>query len=304
MKTMPRKALVLAPIVAVLALLPLVLSDARVSELARVGIFFIALTGLSLVTGTGGQVSLGHGAFMAVGAYTTALLVAGRSDLRLAGLDPSRWLPVGDGIRDVYTVPIAALVAALVGVVVGLPARRLRGLSLAIVTFAFAVALPQVLREAEGTTGGVSGIDLATTDRLTGSPWLYYLTWTLALAGLGVAWRLLRRGSGSLGFAISAAFAGVAGSLLAIVATSTSPGTFGLLLSLQLVAGVVIAGTGSLWGLAVAALLLQYVPIWLDSPGLPSLTYGVAVLVVLLLFPRGAAEVMRRLAGFAPTRGT
>jgi branched-chain amino acid transport system permease protein len=241
---------------------------------------------------------------MAVGAYTTALLVAGRSDLRLAGLDPSQWLPVGDGIRDVYTVPIAALVAALVGVVVGLPARRLRGLSLAIVTFAFAVALPQVLREAEGTTGGVSGIDLGTTDRLTGSPWSYYLTWTLALSGLGVASRLLRRGSGSFGFAISAAFAGVAGSLLAIVATSTSPGTFGLLLSLQLVAGVVIAGTGSLWGLAVAALLLQYVPIWLDSPGLPSLTYGVAVLVVLLLFPGGAAEVMRRLAGFAPTRGT
>jgi branched-chain amino acid transport system permease protein len=302
--TVSRSALLLAPVAALLVLLPLVLSDGRIAELARVGIFLIALTGLNLVTGTGGHVSLGHGAFMAVGAYTTALLVAGRSDLRLAGLDPSQWLPIGDGVQDILTIPIAALAAGLVGLVVGLPARRLGGLALAIVTFAFAVALPQIIREAEETTGGASGIDLGTTDRLTGSPWSYYLTWTLALAGLGLTSLLLRRGQDSLGFAISAAYAGVAGSLLAIVATSVSPGTFGLLLSIQLLAGVVIAGLGSLWGLAVGAVLLQYAPVWLDSPGLPSLVYGVGLLLVLLLFPQGAAAVVRGLARFVPMKGT
>jgi branched-chain amino acid transport system permease protein len=302
--TLPRNALLLLPVAALLVLLPLVLSDGRISELARVGIFLIALTGLNLVTGSRGHVSLGHGAFMAIGAYTTALLVAGRSDLRLAGLDPSHWLPIGDGVRDILTIPIAALAAGLVGLVVGLPARRLGGLALAIVTFAFAVALLQIIREADETTGGAGGIDLGTTDRLTGSPWSYYLTWTLALAGLGLASLLLRSGHGSLVFAISAAYAGVAGSLLAIVATSVSPGTFGLLLSMQLLAGVVIAGLDSLWGLAVGAVLLQYVPVWLDSPGLPSLVYGVGLLLVLLLFPQGAAAVVRGLARFVPTRGT
>jgi branched-chain amino acid transport system permease protein len=302
--TVPRNALLLVSVAALLVLLPLVLSDGRIAELTRVGIFFIALTGLNLVTGSRGHVSLGHGAFMAIGAYTTALLVAGRSDLRLAGLDPSRWLPIGDGVRDIFTIPIAAVAAGLVGLVVGLPARRLGGLALAIVTFAFAVALLQIIREADETTGGAGGIELGTTDRLTGSPGTYYLTWTLALAGLGLASLLLLSGHAPLGFAISAAYAGVAGSLLAIVATSVSPGTFGLLLSMQLVAGVVIAGLGSLWGLAVGAVLLQYVPVWLDSPGLPSLVYGVGLLLVLLLFPQGAAAVVRGLARFVPTRGT
>ena len=343
-------------LVAVVALLPRALPDYRASEFARVGIFFIALIGLNILTGYTGQISLGHGAFMAVGAYTTALLVTGRPGLELAGLDPPGWLPVGDGMRDVWTIPIAALVAGVVGFLVGLPALRLRGLYLALATFALAVSLPLIVREPARTTGGTNGINLfgTTEDRLTGAisnsvhiplldrdltfnDWTYYLTWTIALAGLGLAWLLLRGRSGrafrairdsevaavssgvslptykTLAFAISAAYAGVAGSLLAIVSTIVSPGSFPISLSIQLLIGVVIAGLGSLWGLLAGALFLQYLPVGIQelgdlsalpdriqdaalSPGMPSVIYGVVLLVVLFLMPRGAAQLVRRLS--------
>jgi branched-chain amino acid transport system permease protein len=342
--------------VVAVAFLPFVLPDYRASEFARVGIFFIALIGLNILTGYTGQISLGHGAFMAVGAYTTALLVAGRPGLESAGLDPPGWLPLGDGMRDIWTIPIAALVAGLAGFLVGLPALRLRGLYLALATFAFAVSMPQLLREPERTTGGTNGINLfgTTEDRLTGAitntvhipvldrdltfnDWTYYLSWALALVGLGVAWLLLRGRSGrafrsirdsevaatasgislpaykTLAFAISAAYAGVAGSLLAIVATIVSPGSFPVSLSVQLLIGVVIAGLGSLWGLLAGALFLQYLPVAIQelgdlgslpdrlqsealSPGVPSVIYGVVLLVVLFVLPRGAAQLFRGLS--------
>jgi branched-chain amino acid transport system permease protein len=343
-------------LIAVVAILPRFLSDFRASEFARVGIFFIALIGLNLLTGYTGQISLGHGAFMAIGAYTTALLVAGRPGLELAGLDPPDWFPLGDGMKDIWTIPIAALVAGGFGFVVGLPALRLRGLYLALATFALAVAMPQILREPEQLTGGTNGINLfgTTEDRLTGAidnsvhlpvldrdltfnDWTYYLTWTLALAGLGVAWLVLRGRSGrafkairdsevaaassgislprykTLAFAISAAYAGVAGSLLAIVSTIVAPGSFPVSLSIQLLIGVVIAGLGSLWGLVAGALFLQYLPVGIQeigdlgslpdrvqdaarSPGMPSVIYGVVLILVLFLLPRGASGFLRRLS--------
>jgi branched-chain amino acid transport system permease protein len=259
-------------------------------------------------------------------------------------------------MRDIWTIPIAALVAGLFGFVVGLPALRLRGLYLALATFALAVSMPQLLREPAETTGGTNGINLfgTTEDRLTGAisnrvhiplldrdltfnDWTYYLSWTLALAGLGLAWLILRGRSGrafkairdseiaavssgislptykTLAFAISAAYAGVAGSLLAIVSTIVSPGSFPVSLSIQLLIGAVIAGLGSLWGLVAGALFLQYLPIGIQelgdleslpdrvqaealSPGVPSVIYGVVLLFVLFLLPRGAAELLRRLS--------
>jgi branched-chain amino acid transport system permease protein len=169
---------------------------------------------------------------------------------------------------------------------------------------------------------------------LTFNDWTYYLSWTLALLGLGIAWLILRGRPGrafrairdsevaatasgislptykTLAFAISAAYAGVAGSLLAIVATIVSPGSFPVSLSIQLLIGVVIAGLGSLWGLLAGALFLQYLPVGIQelgdlgslpdriqsealSPGVPSVIYGVVLLLVLFLLPRGAAQLFR-----------
>ncbi len=345
-----------AAFVVAIAILPRFLSDFRASEFARVGIFLIALIGLNILTGYTGQISLGHGAFMALGGYTTALLVAGRPGLETQQLAPPEWFPLGDGMQDVWTIPIAAAVAGVFGFLVGLPALRLRGLYLALATFALAVSMPLVLREPERLTGGTNGINLfgTTEERLTGAllnsveiplidrtltfnDWTYYLTWTIALAGLALAWLLLRGRSGralkairdsevaaassgislasykTLAFAISAAYAGVAGSLLAIVSTIVAPGAFPVFLSIQLLIGAVIAGLGSLVGLIFGALFLYYLPVAIQelaevgtlpdglqdaarSPGMPGVIYGVVLILVLFLLPRGAAGFLRRLS--------
>jgi branched-chain amino acid transport system permease protein len=347
------RAVAVAGFVVAIALLPRYLSDFRASEFARVAIFFIALTGLNILTGYTGQVSLGHGAFMALGGYTSALLIAGRPGLALTGLDPPGWLPLGDGMKDIWTIPIAAAVAGAVGFLVGLPALRLRGLYLALATFALAVSMPLILREPEKLTGGTNGVNLfgTTEDRLTGAidnsvhipvldkdltfnDWTYYLSWTIALAGLTIAWLILRGRSGrafkairdsevaatssgvslasykTLAFAISAAYAGAAGALLAIVSTIVTPGSFPVLLSIELLIGVVIAGLGSLWGLMAGALFLVYLRVGIQeladvgslpdglqdaakSPGIPSVIYGVALILVLVVLPRGAAGFWR-----------
>ena len=93
-------------------------------QLATVGAYFIAILGLDVLTGHSGQISLGHGAFMAVGAYTTAILMAHH------------------GVRDLWTIPIAAAVAGAIGLLVGIPALRLPGLYLALATFGIAIVLP------------------------------------------------------------------------------------------------------------------------------------------------------------------
>src|SRR5204863_7775234 len=144
---------VAAAALALVLVLPHWLSDAKAAEVARAGCFFIAILGLNLLTGYTGQISLGHGALMAVGAYTTAILTANH------------------GFRDLWTIPLAGLVAMAAGFVLGLPARRLSGLYLALATFAFAVAMPGILKRLSGLTGGSPGfnrVDAALT-RSTGA---------------------------------------------------------------------------------------------------------------------------------------
>ena len=350
-----RAAAVLAFVVAI-ALLPRFLSDFRASEFARVAIFFTALLGLNVLTGYTGQISLGHGAFMALGGYTSALLIMGRPGLELSQLEAPDWLPVGDGMQDIWTIPIAALVAGVFGFLVGLPALRLSGLYLALATFALAVSMPILLREPETVTGGTNGLNMfgTTEDRLTGAidnsvhipvldkdltfnDWTYYLAWTIGLIGLAIAGLLLRGRPGrafqairdsevaatssgvslasykTLAFGISAAYAGAAGALLAIVSTIVTPGSFPVLLSIELLIGVVIAGLGSLWGTIVGALFLVYLRIGIQeladigslpdglqdaakSPGMPGVIYGVALILVLFILPRGAAGFLQRLS--------
>jgi len=350
------RVLGVAAFVAFIALLPRFLSDFRASEFARVAILFTALIGLNILTGYTGQISLGNGAFMALGGYVSALLVLGRPGLELAQLDPPGWVPIGDGMKDIWTIPIAALVAGAVGFLVGLPALRLRGLYVALATFALAVSMPIILREPEKLTGGTNGLNLfgTTGNRLTGAvdnsvhipvldrditfnDWTYYLCWTTALLGLAIAWLILRGRPGrafrairdsevaaassgvslasykTLAFGISAAYAGAAGALFAIVSTIVTPGSFPVLLSIELLIGVVIAGLGSLRGIMAGALFLVYLRVGIQeladvgslpdglqdaakSPGMPAVIYGAALILVLFLLPRGAAGFLRKLS--------
>jgi len=112
-----------AAFVVFVAVLPAFVSDFRARDYAYVGIYLIALLGLNILTGYTGQISLGHGAFMAIGGYTTAILMAGNE--QFGG-------PISGGLKDVWTLPVAGLVAGLVGLAFGLPALRLSGLYLAL----------------------------------------------------------------------------------------------------------------------------------------------------------------------------
>jgi branched-chain amino acid transport system permease protein len=305
--------------VAFLLFFPRWLSDFRTSQVAYVGIYFIAILGLNILTGYTGQISLGHGAFMAIGGYTTAILVGHH------------------GVKDLWTIPLAGLVAGVAGLVVGIPALRFSGLYLALVTFAIAVALPSVLKKFDHFTGGTQGINLFGVKGMTGTlgitvlghkltfnEWIYYLSWTVAVVLLAVAWALLRSRPGrtfrairdsevaaassgvnlplnkTLAFGISAFYAGVAGSLFAIATTFVSPETFPIILSLYLVIGAAVAGLGSLAGLAVGAVFIQYLPDLSQqiskSPGAPSVIYGVVLIAVILILPTGAGGLVKKIA--------
>jgi branched-chain amino acid transport system permease protein len=322
------------------AVLPEFISDFRAQQYAYVGIYLIALLGLNILTGYTGQISLGHGAFMAIGGYTSAILMAGNEQFGGS---------IAGGLKDVWTIPIAGLVAGLVGLLFGLPALRLSGLYLALATFAIALAMPSAVKRFEEFTGGSSGINLFGIPELTGSissvtilgreltfnDWLYYLSWTIALAAFAVAWLIIRGRTGrafravrdsetaavssgvslarykTLAFGISAAYAGVAGSLFAIANTFVNPDTFPVALSIFLLIGIVVGGLGGLSGLVFGAIFIYFLPLWAQGqdlgsllpnavieetqrPGGPAIVYGVVLILLMFLIPNGVAGLFRR----------
>jgi len=359
------RALAFAAVAAGVFLLPRFVSDFRAQQFAYVGIYFIALIGLNLLTGITGQISLGHGAFMLIGGYTTAILISNQDPpLELLGHQFT------NDLRDIWTIPLAGLVAGIVGFLFGFPALRLTGLYLALATFAVAVAAPAIVRRFPGFTGGGSGINffdaegrtrsVITTDpatfeqvespiRIVGieiptfNEWLYYLCWTVALVMFVAGWAILRGRLGrtlravrdselaaasagvdlarykTLAFGISAFYAGVAGSLLAIATTFVNPETFAVTLSIFLLVGVVVGGLGSLWPLVFGAIFIHFMQIeWAqrvesvipdfipvlgsidtDAPGAPAVAFGVVLILVMLAFPGGAAGLVRRLRSLA-----
>ncbi len=315
-----RTLLAFVALAVVVLVLPAFVNDFRAQQLAYVGIYLVALVGLNILTGYTGQISLGHGAFMAIGGYTSAILM------------------VDHGVKDIVTIPIAIVVSGAVGVLFGLPAARLSGLYLALATFAIAVATPSVIKRFEGFTGGGSGINLFGTPELTASltpvriagfeltfnNWLYYLAWVVALIGYVIGWLILRGRTGRafravrdsetaavssgvdltrtkvLAFGISAAYAGAAGSLFAIATTFVNPDAFPVALSIFLLVGVVVSGLGSLTGLIVGAVFIQFMPLWAQSisksPGAPAVVYGVILILVVLALPGGASGLVSRVA--------
>jgi branched-chain amino acid transport system substrate-binding protein len=291
-------------------LVPHVVSDFRLVQFANVGIYFIAILGLNFLTGYSGQISLGHGAFMAIGGYTSAILI------------------VHHGWNDLATIPIAGLVAGAAGLLFGIPALRLSGLYLALTTFALAVAMPSLIKKWSSETGGSSGllVNVFHTNR-----WYYTVTWSTAgilfvlgwlllQTKLSRAWRAIRDSeiaAASMGinlalyktiaFGISALYAGVAGSLLVILTFTANPGSFPLQLSIYLVVGLAVAGLGSLVGILVGAAFIEYVQVWAPtvskSPGVPTVVFGVALVLVMFLLPGGVARLPGRLVDLLENRG-
>jgi branched-chain amino acid transport system permease protein len=327
------RLVLLAAVVALVVILPRLAGEFRLQQFTFVAIYFIALVGLNILTGFSGQISLGHYAFVGVGAYTTALLMLGRPGLEAYGLAPPGWLPLGDGMRGIFTIPLAALVAGLFGYAFGLPAQRLAGVSLALATFAVAVSLPQVAKHFEETTGGGGGIALNLPETPFGLDisvrnWLYYEAWVTAAVLALVAWLLLRGRAGralgalrdgeiaaassgvnptaykTFAFGISAAFAGAAGALLAIEVAYVNPDTFPLGQSILLLASLVLGGMGSIYGALVGALIMQFLPVYAQDPPFvssgfsqqsPAVVFGIVLIVVMFLAPSGLVGLLRRL---------
>jgi branched-chain amino acid transport system permease protein len=321
-------------------LMPRIMSEFRTLQFTLVAIYVIALLGLNILTGYSGQISLGHGALVGVGAYVTALLSLGRPGLEAFQLAPPDWLPLGDGMRPIFTIPIAFLVTGVLGFLIGIPALRLGGISLALATLALAVSFPIVMKRFSEVTGGGGGLNIALPETPFGwdistRHWLYYEAWTtagilfvvswlLVRGRIGRAWRAIRDGevaatsSGvnpalykTFAFGVSAAYAGAAGALLAIETSYVNPDTFPVGISILFLASAVIGGLGSLAGAVFGALLYVFLPIYAQKPPIvsfefadqaPGVVFGVFLIVIMLLLPGGVVHFLRALPRVARGR--
>ena len=297
-------ALLLVLAVLAVAVIPTVLFNGyHLFQLTMVVVYAIAILGLSLLTGFNGQISLGHGAFYAIGAYTTAIL--------MSNFDVPYWA----------TLPVSAVVCALVGFLIGLPALRLGGLYLALTTFSLAIAVPLLLKHksVEDWTGGVQGLVIDKPDApfglpLSGDQWLYLFTLAVGCVMFVIAWNLVRGRIGrammavrdhalaaeAMGinlamlktrtFALSALFTGIAGSLGAITVQFVAPDSFGVFVSIFLFVGLVVGGAASIGGTIIGAIFIQFIPNVADqvSKAAPGAVYGVILIAMMFLMPQGA----------------
>ncbi len=291
-------------------LIPFMASSYRLLQFTMVVIYSIALLGLNILTGFNGQISLGHGAFYAIGAYTTAILLE------------------RTGIPYWGAVPIAGAICLVAGFLFGLPALRLEGHYLALSTFALAVATPQLLkfRALEPWTGGVQGTYVSPFSApfglpLAGDQWLYLVALMFAIALFVLARNLLRGNTGtaiiairdhpvaaasmginislykSLTFGVSAMYTGIAGALGALVAQFVSPDSFSIFLSLGFLVGSVIGGVASISGAVFGAFFIQFVPNFADqiSKAATWAVYGAFLIGFMYLMPTGVAGTLTRL---------
>ncbi|MCA7119606.1 MAG: branched-chain amino acid ABC transporter permease [Acidibrevibacterium sp.] len=310
---MTRRSDFFIPVILVLAATPaFLLSDYRLFQLTMVAAYAIAILGLDMLTGYTGQISLGHGAFYAVGAYTAAIL--------MANFDVPYWA----------TLPIAALICAGFGFAFGFPALRLGGLYLALATFALAIAVPQLLKYKafEAWTGGVQGIVISKPDppfgvKLSQDQWLYLFTLAVAAVLFLLARNLLRGRIGlamravrdhalaaeAMGvdlallktrtFAVSAMYTGIAGALGAIAVQFVAPDSFSVFVSITLFVGLVVGGITSLLGAVFGAIFIVFIPNFADkiSKAAPGAIYGIILIAFLYLLPAGFAGLARRIIG-------
>ena len=319
----------LLALLAVMAIIETISPFANI-EFTRFGYLAIAAAGLTVLTGINGQLSLGHGAFMAVGAYTTALL-----------LSDGRETPIG-------LVLVASVVTALiVGAIVGIAAARLSGPYIAGATLALAVAATQVPL-AVRALGGEQGLRPSVPDvpvwvedlhflifatEIDSSQYLAYLTWislivvavllaNLKVSRVGRRWAAIRDDEVAaelagidlgrdrvVAFVVSCAAAGLAGAFLTLSTRLAAPGSFRLDLSLLLLTAIVLGGLGTLSGAVIGAGLLTYLPPYARDAGealglnalkaaeLAPLVFGTVMVIVILAAPHGLmGEVFRRRA--------
>jgi branched-chain amino acid transport system permease protein len=317
----------------------------RVSQINDVVAYAVAILGLNLVIGFSGQLSLGQSAFVGLGAYTTIVLVSDHHWSYFA------------------TIPVSAAVCFLVGLIVGLPALRIRGLYLAIVTLAVAYVFPTLVLKFESITGGPNGkkpdrgtaemvppswMPFADDGRIAEPLWIFCVLIVIATVLFIAARNFIKSRPGraliavrdnqtsasvsgvnlalykAMAFGVSAAFGGLAGSMLMINRPFASDVQFGLNLAIFLVVGLVAGGAGTISGAVPGALIYVFIPYFvsewtLDQSGMPpglkqatkplfdwledrqggdaisGVFFGAGLLAMVFLLPGGFVSGMRKL---------
>ena len=319
MRTLPGRLAVAIVVAVIVAFLSIKLNAFRDFQIAEIATEVTAVAGLTVLTGLSGQISLGNGAFMAVGGYTTALL--------LIHLNWPFYL----------VLVIAAAVTAVVGAVVGVAAARLRGPYLAGATLLLGVGVPAVALAYQGTFGGDQGLNVTFTAPAflgVNFPLTRWQAWVSTLVALivlvllanldrsriGRNWRAVRDDEVAAAlaginvaaariraFVVSAVCAGLAGALLAIVTGTVAPGDYTITVSIALLTAAVIGGLGSLPGAVWGSLVIVLVPVYVTdvatSHGLsstvgsniPIAAYGAVLILVMLVFPHGIQGGLLRL---------
>ena len=300
--------------------IPFMFSPFKVGQFTLVIAYAVAVLGLNLLVGYSGQISLGHGAFFALGAYVAAILIAKSS------------------FPHVLTVPIAGAVCFAAGLLLGVPALRLRGLYLALVTLAVAIAVPQLIKRFEGLTEGTQGISVPQPKPpdwvpLADDQFLYFLTLVLALPMFVLAANLVRGRVGraliaireneiaakAMGvnlptfkagtFAISAMFAGLGGALYTFSIGFVAPESFTLTLSFAFLAAIVVGGLATITGAIFGALFIEFVPVYASdvNEALAGVIYGAVLIAFMYALRDGIVglgrRTLRRVAGGGQTVG-
>jgi branched-chain amino acid transport system permease protein len=303
-----RRRIALVCVVALVAVLvPFMFGPYRVGQFTLVLIYAVAALGLNLLVGYNGQISLGHGAFFALGAYTGALLIE-KAD-----------------VPYLATLPAAGALCFVAGYLFGVPALRLRGLYLALVTLGLAIATPQLIKRFDGLTEGTQGL---TVEQPVAPAWtgladdqfLYLLSLAAAAIMFLAAWNLMRGPIGrsvkavrdgeipasTIGvdlaatktrvFALSAAYAGVAGALYVLALGFVAPEAFTLTLSFAFLAAIVVGGLATISGALLGALFIEFVPVYASdvNDALTGVIYGGVLIAFMWVLPEGAAGLPRR----------
>ncbi|TRZ69085.1 MAG: branched-chain amino acid ABC transporter permease [Rhodocyclaceae bacterium] len=295
-------------LMAALLLAPLVFSEYFISQLVFIWIYSVVGLGLTLLVGYTGQVSLGHAAFLAMGAYTEAYLQA-------------------RGWPFLLSLSSAAIVSGLTGVVIGLPALRVKGIYLAIATLSFGFIVEEAVTRADSITGGNTGITLGSL-QIFGLPIdsearFYYVSLAVLILCILAVMNLMRSPTGrafvairdseisaqsmgihlarykTIAFTLSAALTGIAGALYAHKLRFISPEQFTILQSIEMLIMIVIGGLGSIYGAIFGAafwILAQQLIVtakdWLppeigQQTGLQPTIFGIFLVACVLFEPLG-----------------
>ena len=290
-----------AGLLLVLLLMPFFTDDRLLFLLATAFAMFVGVLGLNVLAGFSGQISLGQSAFLAIGAYTAAVAV-------------------DRGMSPLAGVVLAVIVGGVAGFVLGLPATRLSGIYLTLLTLIFAFALPELIIYLKDVTNGASGLPLTPPEFLFASRDMYWFmlgaavlvgAGVMALAGsrVGRAWRAVRDsedGARSVGmkpsfvklgaFTLGSALAALGGALGGLLVGFVGPDSYGVFVSIYALLAVVLGGSGSVFGSLMGATFITVVPDVTGGSGIPqNLLFGVALLVVLFVAPQGLSGLLERL---------